>query len=303
MPRGTSASLIVRKLNTSRRILCAAPEYLNAAAYRKTGGPRSHDCLSYSYLAEPDEWHLIGRRRRTCRESQRPDRHQPPAGVAHCRRPRARHRLRPDRIFPRRSRRRDAWCACCRAIELPEATIYAVYPASRQLSAKVQSLQRFHGALFRSQSDHALNPSMAAQPGDDLGGVLVGREDRIERLHDDAVVDDERHAFHSVMPEVVKVGRCKRARKFQIRIGQDRKRQVQPLGGLALIVGILRRQAEDVSNAERLQFGKMVAKTARLRRAAARARNFVPSRRQYRRRARRCADKCRERCGRRASTD
>ena len=31
MPRGTSPSLIVRKLNTSRRVLCAAPDYLAAA--------------------------------------------------------------------------------------------------------------------------------------------------------------------------------------------------------------------------------------------------------------------------------
>ena len=26
----------------------------------KTGGPRDHACLTYSYLDEPDEWHLIG---------------------------------------------------------------------------------------------------------------------------------------------------------------------------------------------------------------------------------------------------
>jgi DNA-binding transcriptional LysR family regulator len=61
MPRGTSSNLVARKLNTSRRILCAAPDYLRAR-----GVPRSpaelagHDCLSYSYVSSPDEWHLAG---------------------------------------------------------------------------------------------------------------------------------------------------------------------------------------------------------------------------------------------------
>ena len=50
-PRGTSSSLIARKLNTSRRILCAAPDYL-----ARRGTPRQpedlaqHACLTYSYL-------------------------------------------------------------------------------------------------------------------------------------------------------------------------------------------------------------------------------------------------------------
>ena len=60
-PRGTSSSLIARKLNTSRRILCAAPDYL-----ARRGTPQrpedltQHACLTYSYLETPDEWHLIG---------------------------------------------------------------------------------------------------------------------------------------------------------------------------------------------------------------------------------------------------
>src|ERR1700729_4458522 len=61
MPRGTSSSLIARKFNTARRILCAAPDYL-----ARRGTPQipedltQHECLCYSYIAEPDEWHLIG---------------------------------------------------------------------------------------------------------------------------------------------------------------------------------------------------------------------------------------------------
>ena len=54
LPRGTSSSLIARKLNTSRRILCAAPDYL-----ARRGTPQNpedlaqHDCLSYSYIDAP----------------------------------------------------------------------------------------------------------------------------------------------------------------------------------------------------------------------------------------------------------
>src|SRR5580698_2422789 len=61
VPRCTSASLVVRKLNTARRVLCAAPAYL-----KRRGTPSKpedlseHDCLSYSYVEVPDEWHLTG---------------------------------------------------------------------------------------------------------------------------------------------------------------------------------------------------------------------------------------------------
>ena len=61
MPRGTSSSLVARKLYTSQRVLCAAPDYL--ARRGKPHRPEDltqHDCLSYSYLDVPDEWHFIG---------------------------------------------------------------------------------------------------------------------------------------------------------------------------------------------------------------------------------------------------
>ena len=55
---------------------------------------------------------------------------------------------------------------------------------------------------------------------------------------------------------------------------------MQPLDRLALIVGRLRRQSEQLRHAEPLQLGEMVAKAAGLRRAAARARDAVPAGRQ-----------------------
>src|SRR5215472_901889 len=52
---------------------------------------------------------------------------------------------------------------------------------------------------------------------------------------------------------------------------------MQPLRRLALIGGVLARQAIDLGDAERFELGKMIAKPARLRRAAARAGNVVPA--------------------------
>ena len=37
---------------------------------------------------------------------------------------------------------------CCRDYQLPEATIYAVYPVSRQLSAKVKVFNDFMARYF-----------------------------------------------------------------------------------------------------------------------------------------------------------
>src|ERR1700728_3258556 len=71
-----------------------------------------------------------------------------------------------------------------------------------------------------------------------------------------------------IMPATVQVGRSS--------VRQEWKRQMQPLGGFALIIRILGREAENVDNAERFELGEMVAETARLRRAAAGAGNIVP---------------------------
>ena len=54
---------------------------------------------------------------------------------------------------------------------------------------------------------------------------------------------------------------------------------MEPLGGLALIIGVLGRQAENLGDAQLLEFGEMIAEAARLRRAAARAGDVVPARR------------------------
>jgi DNA-binding transcriptional LysR family regulator len=147
-PRGTSSSLIARKLNTSRRILCAAPDYL-----ARRGTPQQpedlaqHDCLAYSYLDEPDEWHLIGA------DGERVVKVTGPIVTSH------RQVLRTAAlrglgiaygpiVFFREDLDTGRLARVLPQFQLPEVAIYAVYPASRQLSAKVQAFNNFISHYF-----------------------------------------------------------------------------------------------------------------------------------------------------------
>jgi DNA-binding transcriptional LysR family regulator len=147
-PRGTSSSLIARKLNSSRRILCASPAYLS-----RRGTPRqpedlsAHDCLSYSYLDEPDEWHLIGA------DGERVVKVSGPIVTSH------RQVLRTaavrgvgiaygPTIFFREDLDAKRVVRVLPQFQLPEVAIYAVYPASRQLTAKVVAFNDFMARYF-----------------------------------------------------------------------------------------------------------------------------------------------------------
>jgi len=152
MPRGTSSSLIVRQLNTSRRILCAAPDYL-----KRRGTPQTpedlvrHDCLSYSYIAEPDEWHLTGA------DGEQVVKVSGPIVTSHSEVLRTaalrglgiaygpinffRSEIDGGRLTP-----------VLPDYRLPDATIYAVYPASRQLSAKVKVFNDFMTRFFAASA-------------------------------------------------------------------------------------------------------------------------------------------------------
>jgi DNA-binding transcriptional LysR family regulator len=147
-PRGTSSSLIARKLNTSRRILCAAPDYL-----ARRGTPQQpedlaqHDCLAYSYLDEPDEWHLIGA------DGERVVKVTGPIVTSH------RQVLRTAAlrglgiaygpiVFFREDLDTGRLARVLPQFQLPEVAIYAVYPASRQLSAKVRAFNDFISHYF-----------------------------------------------------------------------------------------------------------------------------------------------------------
>lgn len=58
--RLTDSSLIARRLAPDRRILCGAPSY-----FEKYGEPRTpddlakHNCLSYAYVSDADQWQFI----------------------------------------------------------------------------------------------------------------------------------------------------------------------------------------------------------------------------------------------------
>jgi DNA-binding transcriptional LysR family regulator len=152
MPRGTSTSLVVRKLNTSRRILCAAPEYLS-----RRGAPQApedlagHACLSYSYVAVPDEWHLTGA------DGERVVKVSGPIVTSH------RHVMRAAAVrglgiaygpvdFFRDDLAAGHLVPVLPNYTLPEATIYAVYPVSRQVSAKLKAFNDFMARYFAASS-------------------------------------------------------------------------------------------------------------------------------------------------------
>lgn len=147
-PRGASSSLIARKLNNSRRILCAAPDYL-----ARRGTPRrpedltQHACLTYSYLAEPNEWHLIGH------DGERVVKISGPIVTSH------REVLKTavvrglgiaygPAIFFRDDLKAGRVVEVLPKFKLPEETIYAVYPVGQQRSAKVLAFNDFMTRYF-----------------------------------------------------------------------------------------------------------------------------------------------------------
>jgi DNA-binding transcriptional LysR family regulator len=147
-PRGASSSLIARKLNNSRRILCASPDYL-----ARRGTPRrpedltQHACLTYSYLEEPDEWHLIGH------DGERVVKISGPIVTSH------REVLKTavvrglgiaygPVIFFREYLKAGRVVEVLPKFKLPEETIYAVYPVGQQRSAKVLAFNDFMTRYF-----------------------------------------------------------------------------------------------------------------------------------------------------------
>lgn len=148
MPRGTSSSLVARKLYTSQRVLCAAPDYL--ARRGKPHRPEDltqHDCLSYSYLDVPDEWHFIGTDGERVVKVSGPivTSHRPVLrtaavrglGIAYGPADFFHDEIESGRLIP-----------VLKNYQLPKAAIYAVYPVSKQLSAKVKVFNDFITRYF-----------------------------------------------------------------------------------------------------------------------------------------------------------
>ena len=146
-PRGASSNLVARKLNTSRRILCAAPDYLHERGKPDTPDDlAAHDCLSYSYLSAPNEWHLAGA------DGEHMVKVKGPIVTSH------RHVLRSAALLgiaygPADFFRDDIADARLVQVlpdyELPRATIYAGLSGNAAALSQGESLQRFHGSLLR----------------------------------------------------------------------------------------------------------------------------------------------------------
>jgi DNA-binding transcriptional LysR family regulator len=137
-PRGASSSLIARKLNSSRRILCASPDYL-----ARRGTPRQpedlsqHACLTYSYLEEPDEWHLISGPIVTSHREVLKTAVVRGLGIAYG-----------PVMFFREDLKAGRVVEVLPKFKLPEETIYAVYPVGQQRSAKVLAFNDFMTRYF-----------------------------------------------------------------------------------------------------------------------------------------------------------
>jgi len=59
--RLTDSGLVARKLAPLRRVVCASPDYLAARGVPASPGDlENHDCLSYSNMAQSDEWSFLG---------------------------------------------------------------------------------------------------------------------------------------------------------------------------------------------------------------------------------------------------
>ena len=104
----------------------------------------------------------------------------------------------------------------------------------------------------------------------------VGREHRVEDLLDVLPREDQREPLHEGHPLDVERRQPQRVHEGEIGVAEHLEGHVQPLDHLLLIFGGLRTEAEHLG-AELLQVLVVIAKGARLRRAAAGAGNRVPS--------------------------
>src|SRR3954471_23841778 len=100
--------------------------------------------------------------------------------------------------------------------------------------------------------------------------MAIRWEHRVEDVLDTRVRDDQCEALEQSLTSGLERRQSQRLREFEVGVRQQRERQVQPLGRLALIVGVLSRQAEYERRTRGAQVLEVVAESARLRCAPAR---------------------------------
>ena len=151
-----STSVIARKLAESRLVTCASPAYLERHGTPVTPGQLGqHNCLIYEYLNPRNEWRFVDRAGTEYRirvagnvHTNNGDMHAAVAaqGLGIC--------FEPDFIVA-------AHLEAGRLVAIlpdytpPAASIYAVYPSRRHLSAKVRAFVDFVAAAFAAPGRRA----------------------------------------------------------------------------------------------------------------------------------------------------
>src|SRR5689334_10247890 len=98
------------------------------------------------------------------------------------------------------------------------------------------------------------------KPGNDVGSVLVGRENRIEHLGDRAVVDDQCHALEQGHSRHGECRKLERLGQHELVVRQNGEGQMQAARRLTLVAGILRRQAVKLIHSQALELVEMITK-------------------------------------------
>src|SRR4029077_15678818 len=110
---------------------------------------------------------------------------------------------------------------------------------------------------------------MRPEPAQDFIRALIGREDRVEDMLDAPVPDDQGDALHEPRAFHLEGWQAQGIAELELRIAQHREREVKALAHLLLVGRGLRAEAEDLG-LKRRELRMVIAKTARLGRAAPR---------------------------------
>lgn len=159
------SSLIARKLADNEMAVCAAPSYWDRRGRPQTPAELAgHDCITYAYHANPAEWRFAdaGGQRFGVRVAGRLHTNN---GDLATRMALAGHGVvlaprficGPDLAAGRLERVLESWMP-------PPPGIYAVYPHSRHLSAKVRAFVDFLAARFGAGCDWDRLPTSSAAP-------------------------------------------------------------------------------------------------------------------------------------------
>lgn len=148
-------ALTSRPLTSSKRILCAAPSYLAKAGVPKRPQDLAHHkCLSYSYIEQPDHWQLADRRKQQAVKVSGPIITSSGQilnaavvnglGIAYG----------PQTFFGE-GLKSGAIVRVLDRYELPEVSIYMVFPRTHLSSINVTAFSDFMADYFQKHRDEA----------------------------------------------------------------------------------------------------------------------------------------------------